>query len=146
MLSKKAKYGLKALFMLARDYGNEATLIADIAEKEGIPKKFLEAILLDLKNHGILYSRRGKTGGYGLLKSPEQITMGQVVRIIDGPLAWVPCARQNGYQPCEECHDVETCAIRITMRKVRDATAEILDSTTLADCVRLEKEHLDWMI
>jgi Rrf2 family protein len=146
MLSKKAKYGLKALFVLARDFGNEATLIADIAEQEGIPKKFLEAILLDLKNHGILYSRRGKTGGYGLLKNPEQITMGQVIRIIDGPLAWVPCARQNGYQPCDECHDVETCSIRITMRKVRDATAEILDSTTLADCVRLEKESLDWMI
>ncbi|MDJ1470680.1 Rrf2 family transcriptional regulator [Cytophagaceae bacterium DM2B3-1] len=146
MLSKKAKYALKALFVLARDFGNDATLIAEIAEQERIPKKFLEAILLDLKNHGILFSRRGKTGGYGLLKSPDQITMGQVVRIIDGPLAWVPCARQNGYQPCDECNDVETCSIRITMRKVRDATAEILDSTTLADCVRLEKEPLDWII
>ncbi|MDJ1502401.1 Rrf2 family transcriptional regulator [Xanthocytophaga agilis] len=146
MLSKKAKYALKALFVLARDFGNDATLIAEIAEQERIPKKFLEAILLDLKNHGILFSRRGKTGGYGLLKSPDQITMGQVVRIIDGPLAWVPCARQNGYQPCDECNDVETCSIRITMRKVRDATADILDSTTLADCVRLEKEPLDWII
>lgn len=146
MLSKKAKYALKALFSLAHDYGNEAVLIADIADKEGIPKKFLEAILLDLKNHGILYSRRGKMGGYGLLRNPEQITVGEVVRIIDGPLALVPCARQNGYQPCDECHDIETCAIRITMKKVRDATADILDGTTLSDCTRIEKKALDWMI
>ncbi|MCU0355380.1 MAG: Rrf2 family transcriptional regulator [Cytophagales bacterium] len=146
MLSKKAKYALKALFVLAKDYGSEALLIGDIAEKENIPKKFLEAILLDLKNQGILYSRRGKTGGYGLLKTPEQITIGQVIRIIDGPLAWVPCARQNGYQPCDECEDVENCSIRITMRKVRDATAEILDNTTLADCVRMEKAPIDWSI
>lgn len=146
MLSKKAKYALKALFVLAQDFGNDATLIADIAEKEAIPKKFLEAILLDLKNHGILFSRRGKTGGYGLLKRPDQITMGQIIRIIDGPLAWVPCARHIGYQPCEECTSPDTCAIRFAMKKVRDATAEVLDSTTLADCLRIQKQTLDWMI
>jgi Rrf2 family protein len=104
-------------------------LIAEIAKQERIPKKFLEAILLDLKNDGILYSKRGKTGGYALRKTPDQISVGQVIRVIDGPLALIPCASQTAYVPCEECIDVESCAIRLTMRKVRDATAAI--STTL---------------
>src|SRR4028118_1891855 len=138
MLSKKAKYALKALFALAQDNvnGQKSMLIAEIAKQERIPKKFLEAILLDLKNDGILYSKRGKTGGYALLKTPDQITIGQVIRVIDGPLALVPCASQTAYVPCDECTDVDSCAIRITMRKVRDATASILDSTTLTDALR----------
>ncbi len=148
MLSKKAKYALKALFALSQDNANgqKSMLIAEIARQEQIPKKFLEAILLDLKNDGILYSKRGKTGGYALLKTPDQITIGQVIRVIDGPLALVPCASQTAYVPCDECMDVDSCAIRITMRKVRDATASILDSTTLTDALRSRKQSVDWVI
>ncbi|CAA9322965.1 MAG: Rrf2 family transcriptional regulator [uncultured Cytophagales bacterium] len=148
MLSKKAKYALKALFALAQDNvnGQKSMLIAEIARQERIPKKFLEAILLDLKNDGILYSKRGKTGGYALRKTPDQISVGQVIRVIDGPLALIPCASQSAYVPCEECVDVETCAIRLTMRKVRDATASILDSTTLADALKSRRHSVDWVI
>ncbi len=148
MLSKKAKYALRALFALATDnpHGQKSMLIADIAQQEKIPKKFLEAILLDLKNHGILYSKRGKTGGYALRKTPDLITIGQIIRVIDGPLALVPCASQTAYVPCDECTDVETCAIRITMRKVRDATASILDNTTLVDALKNRKQTVDWVI
>lgn len=148
MLSKKAKYALKALFALATDnpQGQRSMLIADIAQQEKIPKKFLEAILLDLKNDGILYSKRGKTGGYALRKTPDQITIGQIIRVIDGPLALVPCASETAYVPCDECTDVETCAIRITMRKVRDATATILDNTTLVDALKNRKQTVDWVI
>lgn len=148
MLSKKAKYALKALFALSQDNANgqKSMLIAEIARQERIPKKFLEAILLDLKNDGILYSKRGKTGGYALLKTPDQITIGHVIRVIDGPLALVPCASQTAYVPCDECTDVDSCAIRITMRKVRDATAAILDGTTLTDALRSRKQSVDWVI
>jgi Rrf2 family protein len=148
MLSKKAKYALKALFALAQDNvnGQKSMLIAEIAKQERIPKKFLEAILLDLKNDGILYSKRGKTGGYALRKTPDQISIGQVIRVIDGPLALIPCASQTAYVPCEECIDVESCAIRLTMRKVRDATAAILDNTTLADALKSRRHSVDWVI
>jgi Rrf2 family protein len=148
MLSKKAKYALKALFALAQDNvnGQKSMLIAEIAKQERIPKKFLEAILLDLKNDGILYSKRGKTGGYALRKTPDQISVGQVIRVIDGPLALIPCASQTAYVPCEECIDVESCAIRLTMRKVRDATAAILDNTTLADALKSRRHSVDWVI
>jgi Rrf2 family protein len=148
MLSKKAKYALKALFALAQDNvnGQKSMLIAEIARQERIPKKFLEAILLDLKNDGILYSKRGKTGGYALRKTPDQISVGQVIRVIDGPLALIPCASQTAFVPCEECTDVETCAIRLTMRKVRDATAAILDNTTLADALKSRRHSVDWVI
>jgi Rrf2 family protein len=148
MLSKKAKYALKALFALSQDNvnGQKSMLIADIAKQERIPKKFLEAILLDLKNDGILYSKRGKTGGYALRKTPDQISVGQVIRVIDGPLALIPCASQSAYVPCEECIDVESCAIRLTMRKVRDATASILDNTTLADALKSRRHSVDWVI
>jgi Rrf2 family protein len=143
MLSKKAKYALKALFVLAENKDRSSMMISQIAAKEAIPKKFLEAILLDLKNHGILYSKRGKTGGYLLLKEPDKITIGQIIRIIDGPLAQVPCASQTAYVPCEECRDVATCSIRLVMRQVRDATAAILDNTTLADVIKNRIELLN---
>jgi Rrf2 family protein len=148
MLSKKAKYALKALFALAQDNANaqKSMLIAEIARQERIPKKFLEAILLDLKNDGILYSKRGKTGGYALRQTPDRITIGQVIRVIDGPLALIPCASHTAFVPCDECTDVDSCAIRITMRKVRDATASILDNTTLADALKSRKQSVDWVI
>ncbi len=107
-------------------------LVTDLAEQERIPKKFLESILLDLKRHGLLQSKKGKGGGYFLQRAPEQVTVGQVVRLLDGPLALVPCASQTAYMPCDDCVDEETCGIRWAMKEVRDATAKILDNTTLA--------------
>lgn len=133
MISKKTKYGLQALLALARTYGDGPVLIADLAENERIPKKFLEAILLQLKNVGILSSRKGKGGGYSLGKSPSEISIGQIVRILDGPLAPVECVSVTAYRPCTECHDENTCGIHLVMKDVRDAIADILDHTSLED-------------
>ena len=135
MLSKKAKYALKALLMLARDGKGEPVLISEIAERERIPKKFLELILLQLKKHGLLASKKGKGGGYLLGRDSSEITFGQVIRIIDGPLAPLPCVSQMAYRKCDECEDERTCGIRIVMKEVRDETARILDGTSLAEIV-----------
>jgi Rrf2 family protein len=132
-LSRKARYALRALYALAGDDARGPVLIADLAEREKIPRKFLEAILLELKNAGVLKSKKGKGGGYSLARPAEQITMGQVIRIIDGPLAPIPCASERAFVKCEECVDEATCGTRQVMKKVRDAIAAILDSTTLAD-------------
>jgi Rrf2 family protein len=132
MLTKKSKYGLKALLTLAEDAGKGPVLVSDLAERQRIPKKFLEAILLDLKRHGFLQSKRGKGGGYLLSRSPAAITVGQVIRVLEGPLALVPCASQTQYRRCEECVDEATCGVRRAMLEVRDATSKILDRTTLA--------------
>ena len=135
MLSKKAKYGLKACLLLARNYGKHNYLIAAIAEEEHIPKKFLELILLELKKHGILKSRMGKGGGYALAKDPRNISVGQIIQVLHGPLAAIPCVSKTAYQRCEECTDEKTCRVRKIFRQVRDATASILDGTTLADAL-----------
>ena len=133
MLSMKAKYGLRALLYLAKQPDQVPVLISDLAENEDIPKKFLELILLDLKKHGILQSKKGKGGGYSLRRKPEAIKLGRVIRVLDGPLAPVPCVSQTAYVPCDECKDERTCGIRIVMKEVRDAMASILDNTSLAD-------------
>ena len=135
MLSKKAKYGLHALGMLAQEYGNGPTLISDIAASEHIPHKFLELILLELKRKGILLSKKGKGGGYALSRPPSQITVGEVVRALDGPIALLPCVSQTAYRRCDECVDELACGIRYVMKDVREATAAILDGTTLEDLV-----------
>src|SRR5437667_48316 len=109
MLSMKAKYGLRALLYLARQENQGPVLISELAEKESIPKKFLELILLDLKNHGILQSKKGKGGGYSLSRRPEAIKLGRVIRVLDGPLAPLPCASQTAYVPCDGCEDENTC-------------------------------------
>ncbi|PYV37116.1 MAG: transcriptional regulator [Acidobacteria bacterium] len=141
MLSMKAKYGLRALLYLARQQNQEEpVLISELAEKEKIPKKFLELILLDLKNHGLLQSKKGKGGGYLLSRRPEAIKLGRVVRVLDGPIAPLPCASQTAYIPCDECEDEKTCGIRLVMKDVRDATAKILDGTSLADVLRRVEE------
>jgi len=132
-LSRKARYALRALYALSAEESRGPVLIADLAEREKIPHKFLETILLELKNAGVLKSKKGKGGGYSLARPPEQITMGQVIRIIDGPLAPIPCASERAFVRCEECVDETTCGTRQVMKKVRDAIAAILDSTTLAD-------------
>src|SRR5690606_15372720 len=133
MLSKKTRYALKALQYLARARDRGPVLIAEIAEQERIPQKFLEAILLELKKEGFLESRKGKGGGYFLARAPEGVTLGAVVRKMEGPLALLPCVSQTAYRRCDECVDERTCGLRMTMKDVRDRTAEILDSTTLAD-------------
>jgi Rrf2 family protein len=143
VLSKKAKYGLHALAKLAQEPGNGPTLIADIAASESIPHKFLESILLELKRKGILQSKKGKGGGYSLGRAPELITLGEVVRALDGPLAPLPCVSQSAYQPCDECVDERSCGIRSVMKEVRDATATILDGTTLEDLVARSKRVLE---
>ena len=142
MLSNKAKYGVRALIHMAMRTGKGRIVIKDIASKERIPQKFLEAILLELKSAGILQSKPGRGGGYYLHRPPESINLGRVIRLIDGPLAPIPCVSQTAYASCKDCLDEQRCVIRGVMKKVRDATAKILDDTTLADLVR-EQERLD---
>jgi Rrf2 family protein len=132
-MSRKARYALRALYALSADDTRGPVLIADLAEREKIPRKFLEAILLELKNAGVLKSKKGKGGGYSLARSPDRITMGEVIRVIDGPLAPIPCVSERSFVRCEECVDETTCGTRQVMKKVRDAIAVILDGTTLAD-------------
>src|SRR5947208_2235757 len=132
MLSKKAKYGLKAMTVLAKEYGNGPLLIEQIARREAIPLKFLEMILLDLKKKGFLQSRKGKGGGYYLNRVPATISVGAVIRALDGPLALLPCVSQMAYERCAECPDEETCGIHMVFKEVRDSTDAILERTTLA--------------
>jgi len=142
VLSQKTRYALKALLLLAEDEKNkkEPVLISDLAKRGRMPQKFLEAILLELKNHGILQSKKGKGGGYLLGKVAEEIKLGAVIRILEGPLALLPCVSQTAYKKCDECRDEETCGIRILFKEVRDATAEILDNTSLAKVSRVESQ------
>jgi Rrf2 family protein len=132
MLSKKAKYGLKALLTLADEAGRGPVQASTLAERQKLPKKFLEAILLELTRDGLLESKKGRGGGYVLARRPGDITLGQIIRALDGPLALVPCVSRTAYVRCEECLDEETCGVRLAMKEVRDATAHILDNTTLA--------------
>ena len=133
VLSRKSKYGLKALLRLAQEEGTAPVLISELAERDAIPKKFLQAILLELKRHGVVQSKKGKGGGYFLRRRPAEITFGEVIRVLEGPLAAVPCVSKLAYMKCVECVDERTCGVRIAMKEVRDATADILDNTTLAD-------------
>jgi Rrf2 family protein len=133
MISQKAKYALRALLALARAVPDEPQMISDIAERQAIPKKFLEQILLDLKHHGLVASRRGKSGGYLLLKNPALISYGEVLRIIDGPLAPLPCLSRIAYQRCDDCRDEETCEVRRVFERVAIETRNVLDRTSIAD-------------
>lgn len=135
MLTSKTKYALHALILLAQAERGESVLIADVARRGKIPQNYLERILLELKMRGVLQSRKGKGGGYALRRRPQDIRIGDIVRLMDGPLAQVPCVSQTAYAPCKECVDERTCAIRSVMKDVRDAIANILDGTTLADLV-----------
>jgi Rrf2 family protein len=140
VLSNKAKYALKALIVLTEEYREGPLLIADLAQRAETPKKFLEVILLSLKNSGVLFSKRGRGGGYALARDPESITLGEVIRLMDGPLALVPCASLTAYRKCDDCHDERRCGVRLVMKEVRDSTARILDATTLSDVVRRVRE------
>lgn len=139
MLSKKAKYGIKALLRLGERWDQGPVLIAELARRERLPLKFLESILLTLRRAGILTSKKGRGGGYALARPPEEVTLGEVIRLLDGPLALVPCASLTAYRPCDDCADEAACGIRLVMKEVRDATSRILDRTTLRDL--LEKER-----
>jgi len=130
-LSKRTQYSLRALYALTRKYGAGPVLITSLAQDESIPKKFLEQILLSLKSVGFVASKKGKGGGYVLAQPPEKITLGAVIRAIEGPLAPLPCASETRFRKCDECVDVQTCGTRIVMRQVRDAIAAILDQTNL---------------
>ena len=142
MLSKKTQYALKAMIALASEQPGEPIMIASLAEHERIPKKFLELILLDLKGLGVVQSKKGKQGGYYLSRNPREIKLGHIIRGIEGPLALLPCVSQSQYQRCDECHDERTCGLRLVMKDVRDATAKILDNTSLADVLdRVEAER-----
>lgn len=120
------------MLLLAEDANRSPVLISELADRQRLPRKFLEAILLELKRHGLLDSKKGKGGGYFLSRAASQITVGQVIRVLEGPLALTPCVSQTAYRPCEECVDEQTCGIRLAMKEVRDATAQILDHTSLA--------------
>lgn len=139
MLSQKAKYAIQGLLHLARRGQGVPVLIREVAEKERLPRKFLEAILLELKEAGILKARPGKGGGYMLDRPPEAVSLARVIRLIDGPLAPLPCVSQTAYEACRDCLDERTCAIRWVMKQVRDATAKILGDTSLADLLRQEQ-------
>lgn len=136
MITQKSKYALRALLVLAERADDGLILIGDIAETANVPKKFLELILGELKRHGLLHSQRGRSGGYRLARPADTITFGEIVRITDGPLAPIPCASLSGYRRCDDCEDEAKCAVRLVMRKVRDAISDVLDRTTLADAVR----------
>jgi Rrf2 family protein len=131
MLTKKGKYGLKALVHLSKMPPGQLAFVGDIAAKNNIPKKFLDAILGELRNAGFVQSRKGKEGGYRLAKLPSEIKIGHVVRVLDGPLAPIQCASRSQYQRCEDC-DEATCQVRHMMLEVRHAVAELLDNRSLA--------------
>ncbi len=135
-ISKRTQYGLKAMLALGSRYGEGPVLIATLSKQETIPIKVLELILLDLKSGGLLVSKKGPHGGYQLSRPPSTITVGSLIRMMEGPLAPLPCASETAYRPCEECGDIESCGTRIIMRQVRDAMANVLDRTTLADLIR----------
>jgi Rrf2 family protein len=137
MLTAKGKYSLKALTHLAALEPGETTQALEIAETNNIPKKFLDAILGDLRNAGIVYSRKGPGGGYMLARPPRDIKIGHVIRTIDGPLAPIACASRTAYRPCSDCKDVKNCTVRLMMTKVRDAMSDVLDRVTLADMVAM---------
>ncbi len=133
MLSQKAKYGLRALVELARADGAQVSA-GELALRAGAPRKFLEAILLELSRNQIVVSRRGKFGGYVLARAPAEISFAEVIRIIDGPLALAPCVSPRlGFRKCADCPDLETCTLREALLRARDATAEVLEAYSLAN-------------
>jgi len=136
MISMRSKYGLKALGYMAGALDKDSFLIADIAQAEGIPKKFLEAILLTLKNSGLLSSRKGPGGGYSLAKTPATITIGAVIRAFEGELIPLQCLSESTPAGCPECTDVDTCGIRLVMTDAEKALSSVLDATTIADMLQ----------
>jgi Rrf2 family protein len=141
MISQKAKYAFKALFRLAAAADGEALTIEEIAAADGIPQKFLEHILLDLKRKGLVASRRGRTGGYMLIKKPREMTIGSVLRAIDGPIAPLPCISRTAYRRCPDCRDEKNCAVRRLFADTYAAMLLLMDGTTLAEAIETGTER-----
>jgi Rrf2 family protein len=135
MLSKRTKYGLKALVFLARESKGGPVQIASISKSEDIPQKFLESILLTLRKSGFLGSKKGKGGGYYLLRPAKEVTMAEVYRVLEGPIAMVPCVSLNFYEICEDCPSEKTCSINNLMKELRDSNLDILNQTFLSDLI-----------
>lgn len=135
MLSKKTKYGLKALAFIAKQPKGEKVQIATISDSENISHKFLESILLTLRKAGFLGAKKGKGGGYYMLKEPSEIKMTDVIRTLEGPIAMLPCVSLNFYEKCDDCPDEEACSVHRLMIQVRDNTLQVLRNNTLADLV-----------
>jgi Rrf2 family protein len=140
MISQRAKYALRALLALAEAPAERPLMISEISRRQAIPKKFLEQILLDLKRAGLVESRRGRLGGYVLARPAERITFGEVLRLVDGPVALLPCLSRIAYRRCADCSDEASCEIRHVFARVAAATREVLDSTSLKDAARVPLE------
>jgi len=144
-ISKKAEYALRAVFAIARTPPPHLHQIQELSRQENIPVKFLEQILLSLRHAGLLTSRRGVRGGYTFAKSPSQIRVGEIIRLMDGPLAPVPCASPNPSEMCS-CPDVHTCPLRILMTDVRNDLSALLDNRTIEDSVRAAERPIEFQI
>ncbi|WP_407175093.1 RrF2 family transcriptional regulator [Bradyrhizobium sp. STM 3562] len=139
MLTARGKYGLKAMLHLATLEMDKTAQASEIAKAHNIPKKFLDAILGDLRKAGLVISRKGPGGGYALARRPREIQVGAVIRVLDGPLAPIACASRTAFKPCRDCKDVKACAIRIVMTAARDALSDVLDTVTISDMVQPAK-------
>jgi Rrf2 family protein len=137
MLSQKAKYAIKALLTLARAGDGDLVQANDVAERQNIPRKFLDLIFFELRRHGLIQSTRGREGGYMLALPAAEISIARIVRAVDGPLAPLPCASVAFYRRCDDCDNEKTCEVRRLMREVRDAASAILDNTSLAEAASL---------
>jgi Rrf2 family protein len=133
MLTNKGKYGLKAMVHLAGAEPGRPVLVSDMAQANAIPKKFLDAILGELRNAGLVHTKKGKGGGITLARPPSEIRVGHIVRVLDGPLAPLPCASKTAYRRCLDCGDEARCAVRLMMFEVRNAMSTVLDNRTLAE-------------
>ena len=133
MISQKTRYALRALLFLAEEDGGVPVQLARIASSQNVPPKYLELIMLDLKKGGLVTSQRGPKGGYFLTRGAADISFGQIVRVMEGPIALISCASVNFYAPCGDCHDEATCAIRRAFTELRDRSTEILDRISLAE-------------
>jgi Rrf2 family protein len=133
VLTKKGKYGLKAMVHLAGLEPSELAQVANIAKTNSISKKFLDHILSELRNAGLVYSKKGKGGGYALARPAHEILVGSIVRALDGPLAPLPCASVTAFRPCDDCGDLKSCSVRLIMIEARNAIADVLDQRTLAE-------------
>jgi Rrf2 family protein len=142
MISQKARYAFRALITLAKAGPGEALLIAEISERAEIPRKFLEQILLDLKRSGMVASRRGRVGGYLLIKSPDEIFFGDVLRLVDGPVAPLPCLSKIAYRKCDDCKSEEKCEVRKVFGRVAEATRGVLDTTSIASAIDQKSEDI----
>ncbi len=139
MLSKKAQYAIYALINLARKYNQGPVLIKNIAKEENIPRKFLESILIELKNLGLVNSKKGKGGGYYLIHHPGDINMMFITRSFNGALGLIPCACIISYESCAHCKDESVCSIKKVFRELRDMTADYLENVSLAKLLEMEE-------